>query len=88
MMTYLFKMRGADLRPFEKSPAERLYDQQLSVWQSTAALLAKNATFGELKPEDMAKILGPMPTPPPEVQQQMQQPAPSQTAAALESTQS
>lgn len=90
LTSYLFKMRGADLRPFRKSPAKKQYEQALGAWQATAQLLAKNATFGELKPEDMQKILGPMPQPSPELQKELESgggPAVSPTSTALESTQ-
>lgn len=62
---YLLKVQGVDkLDQFKKTPDQMQYEQALSAWQNAAALLAKNATYGELKPEQMAQVLGPMPQPP------------------------
>src|SRR5260221_8530186 len=61
MFSYLMKVQGVDkLSQFEKSKEDQQYEQALSIWSTAAANLAKNTTYGELKPEDMAKILGPM----------------------------
>lgn len=91
MFAYLLKMRGADISPFMKSPAQQQYEQQLSAWQQTAAQLMK--ANPQMKPEDLAKALGPMPQPSQQLQQEQQQkqqqggvPA-SKTSTALESTQ-
>jgi hypothetical protein len=91
LLTYIFKMRGADLRPFEKSQAMQLFEQQLNAWQGTARLLAENSTFGEITPDAMQTILGPMPKPPPELQQEVSGQTgtpPSPEGKALEATQS
>jgi hypothetical protein len=76
LFTYVMKLRGADLRPFEKSPAQVQYEQQLSMWQTMAQLaIEKGVDFST-----------PMPQPPPEMQQQ-QDTSPSPTGIALSSTQ-
>jgi hypothetical protein len=77
MITYLFKVKGADLRPFEKPQVQVLYEQQTQQWQQMAmAALQKGVAFNV-----------PQPTIPPELQQlQAQGPAASPTSAALEST--
>jgi hypothetical protein len=31
--THLFRQRGIDLRPFEKTPLEQQYEQALAAWQ-------------------------------------------------------
>ena len=55
VFTHLFKQRGVDLRPFEKTPAEIQYEQQLMAWQQQATFAAqKGAPFNV-----------PMPQPPP-----------------------
>jgi hypothetical protein len=51
VVSHLFKQRGIDLRPFEKTPAEIQYEQQLAAWQNAAALAAeKNAPFNTPMP--------------------------------------
>lgn len=90
MFTYLMKIRGADLRPFEKSPVQQQYEQQLQAWQQAAAMAAQKGTAFNT----------PMPQVPPELQAQQQQQQsgrpqpvqsqpvpPSQTGRAEESTQ-
>src|SRR5258708_4267486 len=75
MFSYLMKVQGVDkLGQFEKSKEDQQYEQALNAWSSAAAILAKNTTYGQLKPEDMAKILGPMPQPPQPQQQQQGNP--------------
>lgn len=54
VFTHLFKQRGVDLRPFQKTPAEIVYEQQLAAWQQQATLAAQKGT-----PFDV-----PMPQPP------------------------
>lgn len=63
--SHLFKQRGVDLRPFEKTPAELQYDQAMGAWQQAAQQAAlKGAPFST-----------PMPVPPDPalVQQQIQE---------------
>lgn len=64
-ISYLFKTRGVDLRPFEKTPAEKQYEQALRAWQQAAAMAMKEG----------AQFSTPMPTPPDPatVQQQMEE---------------
>lgn len=65
MFSYLMKVQGVDkLDQFEKSPEQMQYEMALNAWQNAAGLLAKNANYGDLKPEQMKEILGPMPQPP------------------------
>jgi len=65
MFSYFMKVQGVDkLSQFEKSKEDQQYEQALNVWNAAATNLAKNTTYGELTPEAMAKILGPMPQPP------------------------
>jgi len=54
VFSHLFKQRGVDLRPFEKTPAEMQYDQQVGAWQQAAANAAKEG----------AAFSTPMPQPP------------------------
>ena len=85
VFTHLFKQRGVDLRPFEKTDAEIQYEQQLAAWQQAVGPLAeqiKKIPMPEgVKPQEhmqmiaeLLKQLPPMPQPPdPEViKQQMQ----------------
>lgn len=60
--SYIMKLRGADLSPFEKSPLQLQYEQQLGAWQQAAAEAAKAG----------APFSSPQPTPSPELQQEMQ----------------
>lgn len=70
MFSYLFKERGADLKPFEKSPLQQAYEQQIGVWQQTAIAVAKQGgTFNtpqpQMPPELIAELKngrGPDPT--------------------------
>lgn len=62
LFSYLMKLRGADLRPFEKSPAQLQYEQAVQQWQQAAGQAAqKGAAFST-----------PMPQPSPELQQEQQ----------------
>jgi len=54
VFSHLFKQRGVDLRPFEKTPVEIQYEQALAAWQQAAALAAQKGT----------PFSTPMPTPP------------------------
>lgn len=82
MITYLMKLRGADVSMFEKSKEQRNYEQALAAWQNTAAMLMDKK---DVDPKEIAKILGPMPQPPLSAQQQQQQiaQAAQQPTAAL-----
>lgn len=62
MFSYLMKERGADLSPFEKSPAQLQYEQALQAWQQAAAQAA----------QAKAPFSTPMPQPSPQLQQEMQ----------------
>lgn len=56
LFAHLMSLRGADLRPFRKTQVERMYEQQMAVWQQQAQLaIEKGAAFDV-----------PMPTPPDE----------------------
>lgn len=80
VFSHLFKQRGVDLRPFEKTDAEIQYEQQLAAWQQAASNIA--ASFAKVQiPEGVDPLkwqqqiqqmiqaaLPPMPQPPsPEV---------------------
>jgi len=72
MFSYFMKLRGADFTPFEKSPEQVQYEQQMGAWQQAAQYAAdKGANFST-----------PQPQPPPPKPQQV--PA---TSVALTSTQ-
>lgn len=70
--THLFKQRGVDLRPFEKTPAEIQYEQALAAWQNAFQMLSSRK---DLDPDQLKKLMPPMPQPPdPKViDQQMKQ---------------
>lgn len=63
MFSYIMKIKGADLKPFEKSQLQMQYEQQLGAWQQAAAEAAKQG----------APFSSPQPQPSPELQQEMQQ---------------
>lgn len=42
MFSYLMKMQGADLRPFEKSENQKHYEQALGQWQQVVMQMAKD----------------------------------------------
>jgi hypothetical protein len=78
MVSYLFKMRGIDLSSFEKSPLQLEWEKMLAVWQNMAMEAVKKGLAAP-----------PQPQMPPELIQEMQQRQmqPSNTGAALTSTQ-
>jgi hypothetical protein len=79
LFSYIMKQQGADLAPFEKSEAQRNYEQQMAVWQQAAAEAAKTG----------AQFSTPMPTPPqePTPQQKQQQEARTPTVHGRIATQ-
>lgn len=82
MFSYIMKLGGADLTPFEKSPLQLQYEQQMASWQQVAETAIK---AGQPVPTQ--------PTPSPELQQELQQKQqnggvnPSAASSALDSTQ-
>lgn len=62
MFTYIMKIRGADLTPFEKPPEQVMYEQQMEAWQQAAAGAAKAGTA----------FSTPMPQPSQQLQQMLQ----------------
>jgi hypothetical protein len=60
--SYVMKLRGADLSPFEKSPLQMQYEQQMASWQQVAMEAVK---AGQQPPAQ--------PQPSPELQQELQQ---------------
>lgn len=82
LFTYVMKLRGADLAPFEKSPLQLAYEQQVQQWQQVAMQAIK---AGQQAP--------PQPQMPPALQQELQQKQqagganPDPKAAALQTTQ-
>ena len=70
MFSYMMKVQGVDkLTKFEKPDQQRQYEQQVAAWRSTAIEYSKliGKPMGENKvfmPEDIAKVIGPMPPPP------------------------
>lgn len=72
VFTHLFKQRGVDLRPFEKTQLELQYEQALQAWtQAVQVLYARK----DLTPEQIKQALPPQPQPPnpQDVQKQIQQ---------------
>jgi hypothetical protein len=55
--SYLMKTKGADLRPFEKSPEQIAYEQAVSAWQNTVLQMV------QANKELTAEQLPPQPTP-------------------------
>lgn len=52
MFSYLMQQRGVDLRPFQKTPEQRMFEQQLAAWQQAAAEAAKaGAPFNTPQPQ-------------------------------------
>lgn len=74
MFSYLMNTRGADLTPFEKTPAQVQYEQALAAWEQAAIAFAKAGVPGEFKT--------PQPQPPPPTPT-----PPSGSQVALQSTQ-
>jgi hypothetical protein len=63
LFTYVMKLKGADIKPFQKSKLQLQYEQQMAVWQQAAAQAAKEG----------APFSSPQPQPSPELQQELQQ---------------
>ena len=57
LFSYLMKLQGADLRPFEKPLNQRQYEQAVAQWSQTVQTLIKN------NPELTAEQLPPQPMP-------------------------
>lgn len=54
MFSYMMKTRGADLRPFEKSPEQMAYEQALQAWQgAVASALEKGVSVEQLPPQPL-----------------------------------
>ena len=49
MFSYLMKLKGANISPFEKSPQQVAYEQAVGAWQQAVIQMAKNNP--EIKPE-------------------------------------
>lgn len=78
LFSYIMKMRGADLTPFEKPQDQVLYEQQMAQWQQMAEeYLKKGQEFKAPQPQIPASMQ----------QQKPNQAAPSPEASALEATQ-
>jgi hypothetical protein len=63
MISYIFKLRGVDLRPFEKSPLLMAYEQQLAAWSQAAQAAAQkgipfDAAQPQMPPELVAELQG------------------------------
>lgn len=80
--SHLFKQRGVDLSPFEKTQLEKQYEQALNAWQNAVAALVARKDF---TPEQIKAATPPMPTPPTptQIQEQIKQMR-SQRGAALQ----
>jgi hypothetical protein len=86
MFTYLMNLQGANLKDFEKTPEAMQYEQAVQAWRATAMeyshLIGK--PMGENKvfmPEDIQKVVGPMPQPPQPKQAPQPQPGVQPNAA-------
>lgn len=84
LSAYMMKVQGVDkLGKFQKPPEQVQFEQQLQTWQNTAIEYSK--LIGKQKddagkvftPEDIAKVIGPIPQPP-----QPKQVVPAQNANA------
>lgn len=59
MFSYLMKLRGADLSPFEKSPEQKSYEQALGAWQGAVAkALESGVTPDQLPPQPTPEQYG------------------------------
>jgi hypothetical protein len=63
MFSYLMKLRGADLKPFEKSGAQVAYESAVSQWQQTVQQTVESMTKAG---QDPAATLQAMPQPTPQ----------------------
>ncbi len=84
VFSHLFKQRGVDLRPFEKTEAEIQYEQALAAWQAAFQSIAEQIkSMPGITLDQIKQQMPPMPQPPaPElIQQQMKQMAGSRGAS-------
>lgn len=63
LFAHLMSLRGADLRPFRKTNVERMYEQQMAVWQQQAQMAVETGVAFDV----------PMPVPPDESAIQQEQ---------------
>lgn len=68
MFSYLMKMRGARLQPFEKSPEQMAYEQAIAAWMQSAQAIAEAAKDTEppMTPEQLDAMVKQSPMPQPE----------------------
>lgn len=64
MFSYLMKLRGADLRPFEKSQLQIMYEQQLASWQQVAIEAVKAGKPAPPQPQPSPELVQLLQTPP------------------------
>lgn len=76
LTTYIMKVQGVDkLSQFEKSQEQQQFEQQLQTWQNAAMEWSKvigkpkDANGVVFTPEDIQKVIGPIPQPPKPQQQ-------------------
>ncbi len=78
MVSYLMKVRGADLREFEKSPEQLAYEQALAAWQQTVLQIVQ---MNMKQPENQQQL-------PPQPMPQQFNYTPGATSGAPNATQS
>lgn len=68
MFSYLMKMRGARLQPFEKPPEQIAYEQALAAWQQASMMIAESVKNAEppVTPEQLQQMIASNPQPKPE----------------------
>lgn len=68
MFSYLMKMRGARLQPFEKSPEQMAYEQAIAAWMQAAQGIAEAAreTDPPMTQEQLSQMVQQNPQPTPE----------------------
>lgn len=77
MFSYLMKVQGADLKPFEKPPEQIAFEQAMSQWQQTVELQLKAnplATQKDFPPQPVPQQFGYVPAGQPQVQEKQNAP--------------
>ena len=82
LFTYIMKLRGCDLRPFEKSPLQVQFEQQQQQWQQVAEAAIKAGQKPPPQPQMPQQLVQEL-----QAIQQQGGTVPSPTSAALEATQ-
>lgn len=87
MFSYLMKLKGADLRAFEKSPEQQAFEQAMAQWQQIATMVAeKGGDLKSIPPQPLPEKYGYDPTGKKTQEQKQQAQLPATTPSSSPTT--